>query len=213
MKRGSVSAVPTPPGASVEQIRGKDDLRFFVRADLAASRLSGWRWYYPVTHRIAYFQRLLRRTEYWEACRRDPLGRIMSAWLRLRCQRLGERFGYEVPRFAFGPGLSIAHFGTVTVNPAARIGRNCRLHPCTIGEVDGRSPVLGDNVHIGPGARILGPVTIGDGAVIAANAVVVKDVPAGVTVGGVPARVLSATGSAELIVDGCAAATAALGRG
>jgi serine O-acetyltransferase len=186
-------------------------LLFFVRADLAASRLPSWRPYYRVTHRIAYFQRLLRRTEYWERCRRDPIGRVVSAWLRYRCQRLGERFAYEIPRNVFGPGLSVAHFGTVTVNPAARVGRNCRLHSCTIGEVAGKSPVIGDDVHIGPGARVLGDVTVGERAVIAANAVVVKDVPPGVTVGGVPARILTGRDSTELIVDGCAIAARELG--
>jgi serine O-acetyltransferase len=187
-------------------ISTKEDLKFFIRADLAASRLPAWRPYFAVTHRIAHFQRLLRRTEYWDRCRSDPVGRLVSAWLRLRCQRLGERFGYEIPRYAFGPGLSVAHFGTVTVNPDARIGRNCRLHSCTIGEVLGESPVIGDNVHIGPGARILGGITVGDRVVVAANAVVVKDVPEGVTVGGVPARVLNSKDSADLVVDGCSIA-------
>ena len=201
----SDSAVVEPPQWPT-QISSKDDLKFFIRADLAASRLPAWRPYFSVTQRIAHFQRLLRRTEYWERCRLDPVGRVVSAWLRFRCQRLGERFGYEIPRNAFGPGLSVAHFGTVTINPQATIGRNCRLHSCTIGEVDGQSPTIGDNVHIGPGARVLGAVTVGDRAVIAANAVVVKDVPPGVTVGGVPARVLNHRDSAGLIVDGCSIA-------
>jgi serine O-acetyltransferase len=55
--------------------------------------------------------------------------------------------------------------------------------------------VLGDNVYIGSGARILGGVRIGDEAAIGANAVVVDDVPARVTVGGVPAKVISSRGS------------------
>ena len=187
-------------------ISTKSDLTFFIRADLAASRLPSWRWHFAITHRIAHFQRLLRRTEYWDRCRPDPVGRVVSAWLRFRCQRLGERFGYEIPRHTFGPGLSVAHFGTVTVNPQARIGRNCRLYSCTIGEVEGKSPVIGDDVHIGPGARVLGAVTVGDRVVIAANAVVVKSVPAGVTVGGVPARVLNSHDSVGLVVDGCSIA-------
>ena len=51
-------------------------------------------------------------------------------------------------------------------------------------------PIVGGHVDIGPGAKILGPVTIGDHATIGANAVVLSDVPAGAVVGGIPARVL-----------------------
>lgn len=195
------------------RIASRADLAFFVRADLAANRLPAWRPHFAVTQRIAHYQRLLRRTEYWEVCRRDPVGRLVSAWLRLRCQRLGERFGFEIPRFTCGPGLSLAHFGAVTVNPDARIGANCRLHTCTVGEVDGRSPRLGDGVHVGPGARILGPVRVGDHAVVAANAVVVTDVPDRTLAGGVPARLIKQRdGFSALVVDGCAVAAAELWR-
>lgn len=67
-------------------------------------------------------------------------------------------------------------------------------------------PVIGDDVDIGAGARILGPIRVGRGAVIGANAVVVKDVPAGAVVAGVPARVIrmrdgfdSAEGSGDVV--------------
>ncbi len=67
-------------------------------------------------------------------------------------------------------------------------------HQVTIGADRGMSPVLGDNIFIGAGAKILGPVTIGDGARVGANAVVVKDVPAWSTVVGVPAKVVRQRG-------------------
>lgn len=54
-----------------------------------------------------------------------------------------------------------------------------------------KAAVIGNNVYIGPGAKIVGEVNIGDNAVIAANAVVVKDVPSFCTVGGVPAKIIS----------------------
>lgn len=148
-----------------------------------------------VTNRVVYFQRLLRFAEYYER-RRDPLGRLWFQVLRLRVRLIGERLGFEIPRHVFGPGLSIAHHGTVTVNGDAVVGSNCRIDTqTTIGDVRGSAPVLGDNVYVGSGARVLGGVSVGDDVAIGANAVVVEDVPPGVTVGGVPARVISRRGS------------------
>lgn len=91
----------------------------------------------------------------------------------------------------FGPGFVLIHSQGIVINGQVRGGANIHLeHQVTIGAEKGQSPVLGNDVFVGAGAKIVGPVTIGDGARIGANAVVVKDVPAGVTVGGVPARVL-----------------------
>lgn len=176
-------------------IPDRPTLRQFLAADLWAHGLERWRPWYRISNRVVYFQRLLRFGEYYEG-RRDPFGRLWLGLLRVRLRLLGERLGFEVPRGVFGPGLSIAHHGTVTVNGEARVGRNCRLDTqTTIADVRGRTPTIGDDVYIGSGARILGGVTIGDGVAVGANAVVVEDVPAGVTVGGVPARVISQRGS------------------
>jgi serine O-acetyltransferase len=89
-------------------------------------------------------------------------------------------------------GLYIAHpYGTVIM--PAKIGKNCSIvHNVTIGlRNEWDFPVIGDQVFIGAGARVLGGIVIGDGAKIGANAVVIEDVPAGATVVGVPARVVS----------------------
>ena len=113
------------------------------------------------------------------------------------------RLGLSIPLGVFGPGLSIAHYGTIVVNKNACVGVNCRIHPgVCIGVAHGRAPTIGDNVYIGPGAKIFGGVTVGDNAAIGANAVVNKDVPPGVTVAGNPARIVSHRGSFELVVPG-----------
>jgi serine O-acetyltransferase len=78
-----------------------------------------------------------------------------------------------------GPGLFIQH-GFATIVAAERIGANCRINQqVTIGYNLRGLPTIGDDVRISAGAVVLGPVSIGDGAVVGANATVVKDVPPG----------------------------------
>lgn len=171
-------------------IDSKRALGEYITADLAAHGLNRWRSWYRLTRRIAYFQWLLRRSEYWSNCRRDPLGRLVAGWLALRLKLLGERMGFSIPRNTFGPGLSIAHVGTIVVNAHARVGRDCRIHHgVTIGEANGRYPVIGDAVHISPNAQVIG-ASVGDRVGILAGAVVTRDVDSDATVAGVPARPL-----------------------
>lgn len=89
----------------------------------------------------------------------------------------------------FGPGFVLVHSQGVVINGSVRGGSNVRIeHQVTIGAEKRESPVLGDDVFIGAGAKIVGAVTLGNGAKVGANAVVVRDVPAGVTVVGIPAK-------------------------
>ena len=91
-----------------------------------------------------------------------------------------------------GGGLYIPHpYGTVI--SVYRMGENCTvIHDVTIEKRKNSDfPVIGNNVFVGAGARILGGVFIGDNAVIGANAVVIEDVPPGATAVGVPAKVIS----------------------
>jgi Serine acetyltransferase len=103
-----------------------------------------------------------------------------------------------------GPGFYVGHFGGIFVDSQARIGSNCNLaQGVTIGE-GGRGelhgvPTLGDRVHIGANAVILGKITIGNDAVIGPGAVVMNPVPAcGVAMGN-PARVIGNSGSFDFV--------------
>jgi serine O-acetyltransferase len=92
-----------------------------------------------------------------------------------------------------GQGSYCGHRGVgVVITKRARVGRNCliRAHVVIGGGSKPGAPVIGDNVLIGVGAKILGGVHVGDGAKIGANAVVITDVPAGSTAVGVPAKIL-----------------------
>lgn len=87
------------------------------------------------------------------------------------------------------PGVYIVH-GQIVIDGLTVIGAGCVIAPfTTIGLRSGivQGPTLAENVSVGTGARVLGPVSVGAGAQIGANAVVIKDVPAGAIVVGVPA--------------------------
>ena len=115
--------------------------------------------------------------------------------------RCSIRFGISIPDTTqIGSGFYIGHFGEIVVNGGSVIGKNCNISQgVTIGRVyRGKllgCPVIGNNVFIGPGAKILGNVNIGDDAAIGANCVVVDDIPSRAVVVGVPGKVISLAGS------------------
>ena len=92
-----------------------------------------------------------------------------------------------------GGGLYIGHIGGIHINPGAVLGVNCDIaHHVTIGSsAMGRkgAPQVGDDVYIGTGATLVGKIRVGSGAKIAANTLVMSNVPEGATVIGVPGRV------------------------
>jgi serine O-acetyltransferase len=96
------------------------------------------------------------------------------------------------PEAEIGAGLFIAHGSQVTVIKGARLGVDCTLaQVCTIGAgVTPGVPNIGDHVYISSNSCVLGPVTVGEGATIAGNSLVISDVPARHTAIGVPARIL-----------------------
>jgi serine O-acetyltransferase len=98
------------------------------------------------------------------------------------------------PSATIGGGFYVAHIGGVHVNPQAVIGKNCDFaHGVTVGaSAMGRqgAPTLGDDVYVGAGAVLAGKIKIGNGAKIAANSLVISNVPDGATVMGVPGRIV-----------------------
>jgi serine O-acetyltransferase len=91
----------------------------------------------------------------------------------------------------FGPRFVLIHATGIVINGQVRGGAGVHLeHQVTIGAERRESPQLGDGVFVGAGAKILGPVRVGSGARVGANAVVVHDVAPNTTVVGIPARVV-----------------------
>lgn len=108
--------------------------------------------------------------------------------------------GIEIhPGAQLGSGVFIDHGSGVVIGETAVVGDHCVIYQgATLGgtgkETGKRHPTLGKNVMVGCGARVLGPITIGDNVKIAANAVVLSDLPANSTAVGVPARIVKRDG-------------------
>ena len=115
--------------------------------------------------------------------------RAVSQWAR-------HKTGIEIhPGATIGKGLFIDHGMGVVIGETTEIGDNCTLYQgVTLGgtgkDVGKRHPTLGNNVLVGAGAKVLGPFKIEDNSKIAANAVVLKEVPENSTAVGIPARVV-----------------------
>lgn len=124
-----------------------------------------------------------------------PLRAPFSLLYRALYRYVRNHYSIDLPYSArLGRGVVIEHCGAIVIHGSAAIGDGCIIRQgVTLGNrylsrpLD--APQLGANVNVGAGAKILGAVTIGDGAQIGANAVVLCDVPAQATATGIPARV------------------------
>jgi hypothetical protein len=151
------------------------------------------------TRRIWQYQKVLRKCEYYHHIKEEKGGLINNLFYLyyiIRLNSLGEKLGIEIGIHAFDKGLLIYHYGSIVVNCASRIGKNCHLHGdnCIGNDGTGKNndcPVIGDNVMIGVGAKVIGKVRIANNIKIAAGAVVVTSFDEeGITIGGIPARKL-----------------------
>lgn len=183
-------------------IKNKNDLREYLEQDRRALEREGKR---PKFHDLIWkFEIELRYCEYYRNCRKDILGKIAYAYHKYRKYQLGLKCNFAIHENTVGKGLAIAHVGPIITNQNVRIGENCRIHVgVNIGTAAGQlgaAPRIGNDVYIGPGAKIFGPIEIPDGVAIGANAVVNKTVERpNVTVVGVPAKIVSEKGSGGYI--------------
>ena len=140
---------------------------------------------YPGVHALAFHRlahALWRRRWRWSAQAVARLSRFLTGIEIHPGARIGQRF-------------FIDHGFGVVIGETAEVGDDCTLYQgVTLGgtswQPEKRHPTLGNNVVVGAGAKVLGPITVGDGARIGSNSVVVKDVPPGATVVGIPGQVV-----------------------
>ncbi len=109
------------------------------------------------------------------------------------------------PHAKIGPGFYIGHFGQIFVGGGCQIGKNCNISQgVTIGE--GRRggemgrPIIGDRVYLAPGCKVIGPISLANGTVIGANAVMSRNSTVDSVWAGIPARPIAHTGSSPYIV-------------
>lgn len=179
-------------------IQSKEDYKRYLEADgVYASRSL----YNILFNDIRKFIMLLRKTEYCHNCKKGIVGKLLTLLYKYRLRRQGRKLGFTIPINVFGPGLSLPHRGTIVVNPNAQVGSNCRIHVCVnIGASGGQdlAPRIGNNVYIGPGAKIFGNIEIADNIAIGANAVVNRSfTEPDITIGGIPAKKISNGGSSK----------------
>ncbi len=167
----------------------KEDIAVVFERDPAARNAFEVLTTYPGIHAI-----LMHRLARWLWCSRLKwLARVIAHWARWFT-------GIEIhPGATIGRRVFIDHGMGVVIGETAEIGDDCTLyHGVTLGGTSWnkgkRHPTLMPGVVVGAGAKILGPITLGQGAKIGSNAVVVKDVPEGATVVGIPGRILDQDG-------------------
>lgn len=177
----------------------KEDLAAAINSDPAARNALEVALTYPGVHAVWAYRlaHMLFKKNF------KLLARIVSSISR-------SYTGVDIhPGARLGRRLFIDHANGVVIGETTKIGTDCVLfHQVTLGGVSmskgKRHPTLGDRVMVGAGAKVLGPIHVGSDARIAANAVVVRDVPSGCSAIGVPARVspgCSQQKTSELIID------------
>ncbi|MEE4382477.1 MAG: DapH/DapD/GlmU-related protein [Pseudomonadales bacterium] len=157
-----------------------------IREDLAAhdGRLGAQGFWAMVVYRYGRWRYTVRPAPLRKVC--SLLYHVLFKLVQIVC-------GIELPCEAqVGRRLVIDHFGGIVVSGYAVLGDDCRLRNGVViglkNVEDPCAPVIGNRVDIGAGAKVLGPIRIGDGVKIGANAVVLSDVPDGAVAVGVPAR-------------------------
>lgn len=185
----------------MHMITSKEDLRLYIRQDRKRN-LGGcngitylFRRIYLSDDMMSYlYLRALRKYEYALNCRKGILGKFIICVRKWHWHKLGVRFNISIGPNMIGPGFRLAHVvgGGIIIN-CHSMGSNCGANVnVLVGNKDNADavPTIGDNVRLSTGCMVIGKITIGNNVIVAPNAVVTKDVPDNVIVGGVPARII-----------------------
>ena len=182
-------------------ILNKSDLIEYLECDKKALGRKRKR---PAFHDYIWrYEILLRKCEYYSNVH-SIWGGVYSLFLKYRRKRLGLLCGFSIPNNCTGKGLCLAHIGSIVISEYASIGENCRIHVgVNIGadaRVSNAAPRIGNNVYIGPGAKLFGGIEIADNIAVGANAVVNKSFSEkGISIAGIPAKKIGDQGSKGIL--------------
>lgn len=184
-------------------IKTKEDLKFFLQEDAKANRMDGcsiFKYWVRLfigseSAHVYKYLKILRHCEY-HSNNGGIYHKVLYGYYKMCLHRLGFKYNIRIPLNVCGYGVTIYHIaggGGCLVN-AKKVGNYCKLQTGVLlgntNHSEDEKPIIGNNVGFGPGAKVLGKVTIEDNCFIAANAVVVKNIPANSIVGGVPAKII-----------------------
>lgn len=177
-------------------IESKEDLKRYLDSDKRALSIKHKRPHF-FSDEVWKFERVLRRREYhYNVMENGGIHhKILYKFYTLLYHHMSIKLGYYLPMNVCDEGLHINHFGLLIINDHAKIGKNFNVHQgvnigVNVNPLE--APTIGDNVFVGPGAKIYGNVTIADNIAVAAGSVVTKSFTTpNVTIGGVPAKVIN----------------------
>lgn len=141
----------------------------------------------------------LRKCEYYKNTWRKSRLRVVKLLFYLyylhSLRVKSRKTGFQIAPNTIGKGLTIWHWGPIIINGNAKIGDNCIIRPDVVvghKKRGGKAPIIGNNVTLNSGCRIIGnDILVGDDVVVAPGAVVTKSIPSHCVVAGVPAKIIS----------------------
>lgn len=181
-------------------IKTKQDLKYYLNEDAkrnGCSYPSYYLWQFlGAENACAYrYLRCMRKYEYHVNNRQNSLyHRLLSYYYKIKVIHFGRKYSIQITPNTCGYGLRLLHLtgGGILLN-VNKVGNYCGFNSGVVlgnkGSQENR-PEIGDHVAFGPGAKAFGKVSIGNNVFVAPNAVVTKDIPSNVIVGGVPAKII-----------------------
>lgn len=179
-------------------IKSRKDLKEYIKADFECQEMS-----HPFLSKCTYgenyamfsYIKNLRYLEFYINKKQKPWDLLLRGFYLLKHRRNCLKYQINIAPNSTGKGLKLVHPGFRRLGAYLKIGEYCTFLPMVLigkknPKVDTTNFIIGNNCYFGTGAIVMGPVTIGNNVIIAAGAVVTKDVPDNVVVAGNPAKVI-----------------------